>query len=109
MESALVNDLFGAIDTKIFQIVLQLIIIGAILMWIKDINGRIVNFYKLKMSDFGRGTKVRIDGYEGFIHEVRFNEVEINIDRNTTLLVPVERFIKANKIIITSEIEKKHD
>jgi len=54
------------------------------------------------MSDFGRGTKVKIDGQVGYIHQVGFNEVEITLDEHSTLLVPVERFIKANKIIITA-------
>ena len=109
MESALLNDLFGAIDAKIFQIVLQLIVVGAIIMWIKDMNGRVVDYLKLKMSDFGRGTKVKIEGYEGHIHHVGFNEVEITIDDQSTLLIPVQRFIKASKVIITNSPKKRSD
>ncbi len=108
MESALLNDLFGAIDAKIFQIVLQLIVVGAIIMWIKDINSRIVDYLKLKMSDFGRGTKVRVEGFEGHIHSVGFNEVEIVIDEQATLLMPVQRFIKASKVIITNNPKKRN-
>jgi len=107
MESQLIGDLVSTIDLKIFNIVLQLIIVGAILLWIKDLNGRVVNFLKLKMSDFGRGTKVMIDGQEGYIHHIGFNEVEVTIDEYSTLLVPVERFIKANKIIITANGKNK--
>jgi hypothetical protein len=103
MESALLNDLFGAIDAKIFQIVLQLIVVGAIIMWIKDFNGRVVNYYKLKMSDFGRGTRVRIDGMEGDMRQVRFTEVEIDLGNGCTLLMPVEKFIKSSKVIVTTK------
>ena len=107
MESQLINDLFGAIDAKIFQIVLQLIVVGALLMAIKDLNNRIVNYFKLRLSDFGRGTKIEIDGYEGHIHNVGFNEVEITIDDQSTLLIPVDRFIKSSKVIITNNPRKR--
>jgi hypothetical protein len=101
MESQLLNELFSTIDTKVFNIVLQLIIVGAIVMWVKDMNGRVVNYLKLKMSDFGRGTKVKVAGYEGYIHSIGFNEVEILVDGDQTLLVPVDVFIRSTKVIIT--------
>lgn len=107
MESALLNDLFGAIDAKIFQIVLQLIIVGAVIMWIKDLNGRVVDYLKLKASNFGRGTKVQIEGHEGYIHNIGFNEVEIVVDEASTLLIPVQRFTKASKIIVTDSPKKR--
>lgn len=108
MESQLIGDLLSTIDVKIFNLVLQLIVVGAIILWIKDLNGRVVNYLKLKMGDFGRGTKIEIDGYQGYIHHVGFNEVEIVVDEQSTLLIPVERFIKTSKIIIvTNELTKK--
>jgi len=108
MQSELLNELLSTMDSKIFGLVLQLIVVGAIFMWIKDMNTRVVDYMKLKMSDFGRGTKVKLDGYEGYIHSIGFNEVEIIIDENSTLLIPVERFMKASKVIITvKELSKK--
>ena len=38
MESQLIGDLVSTIDIKIFNIVLQLIVVGALILWIKDIN-----------------------------------------------------------------------
>lgn len=99
MPSQLVNELLATMDTKIFQLVLQLIIVGAIIMYIKDLNGRVANYYKLKMSDFGRGTKVKIDGKEGTISAVRFSEVEITLDEEHIMLVPVAKFVDSIKII----------
>ena len=99
MPSQLVNELLATMDTKIFQLVLQLIVVGAVIMYIKDLNGRIANFYKLKMSDFGRGTKVKIDGQEGMITAIRFTEVEIALDEDHIMLVPVNRFISSTKVI----------
>ena len=107
MQSELLNELLSTMDSKIFGLVLQLIVVGAIFMWIKDVSGRVMNYYKLKMSDFGRGTKVKLEGYEGFIHHIGFNEVEIVIDAESTLLMPVERFMKASKVIMTAEELKK--
>jgi len=101
LQSQLLNELLNTIDAKMFTLVLQLIIVGAVFMWIKDMNSRIVSFLKLRLSDFGRGTKVKIDGIEGFIHHIGFDEVEIIIDSDCTMLVPVDRFIKSSKIIIT--------
>jgi len=105
MQSDLLNDLINTVDTKIFTLVVQMIVVGAILMWIKDMNGRIVNFLKLKMSDFGRGTKIEILGKEGYIHNVGFNEVEIDLGDDSTMLVPVEKFIKTSKVIITRRVK----
>ena len=107
MQSNLLVDLMDMLNLKVFQIVVQLIIVGAIFLWIKDMNERVVNYFKLKLSDFGRGTQIKIDGYEGFIHSIGFNEVEITIDDNRTLLMPVNKFIKASKVIITASHSKK--
>ena len=101
MQSELLNELLNTMDTKIFSLVLQLIVVGAVVMWIKDLNGRIVNYYKLKMGDFGRGVKIVIDGVEGYIHHIGFNEVEVIVDENSTLLIPVDKFMKSSKIIVT--------
>ena len=100
MQGELLEALLGTIDSKIFTLVLQLIIVGAVFMWIKDMNGRVVNYLKLKMSEFGRGTKIQIEGFEGYVRHIGFNEVEITLDEDKTLLIPVERFIKASKVII---------
>lgn len=101
MQSDLLNELLNTVDSKIFTLVLQLIVVGAIFMWIKDMNTRVVNYLKLRMSEFGRGTKIRIEGHEGFVRHVGFNEVEIAIDEEQTLLIPVERFMKSSKVIVT--------
>jgi len=106
MQSELINDLLTTMDTKIFTLVLQLIVVGAIVMFAKDLSGRIVSYYKLKMGDFGRGTEIEIDGYEGHIHNVGFSEVEITLDDNSTLLMPVDKFTNASKVIITRKRRK---
>lgn len=101
MQSDLLNELLSTVDTKIFTLVLQLIVVGAIFMWIKDMNTRVVSFMKLKMSDFGRGTQIKIDGQKGHIHYIGFNEVEIDLGGGDTLLVPVDKFINSSKVIST--------
>jgi len=100
MESQLITDLMGVVNANIFELVVQMLVIGAILLWLKDMTGRIVTYYNLRMSNFGRGTRVKVEGYEGYIHDVGFNQVEINIDENSTLLMPSDRFAKASKVIV---------
>jgi len=100
MQSELIGALLETMDSKIFSLVLQLIVVGAIFMWLKDFNGRVVNYFKLRMSEFGRGTKVRIEGIEGYVRHIGFNEVEIVINENETLLMPVSRFMSISKVII---------
>jgi hypothetical protein len=100
MQGELLEALLGTIDSKIFTLVLQLIVVGAVFMWIKDMNTRVVNYLKLKMSEFGRGTKIKIDGFEGHLRHIGFNEVEITLSEDETLLIPVESFIKAKKVIV---------
>lgn len=106
-QSALINELLGTMDAKIFSLVLQLILVGAVVMWIKDVTSRVVNYYKLKMSDFGRGTNIKVEGFLGQIHRIGFSEVEIILDEGDTLLIPVERFVKATKTILNSNRQKK--
>jgi len=107
MQGQLLNELLNTVDSKMFTLVVQLLALGAVGMWIKDMNSRIFNYYKLKMSDFGRGTKVEILGNEGYINRIGFNEVEIIIDEEKTLLIPVDKFIKTEKTIIAKQIRKK--
>jgi len=99
-QSQLMNELLSTMDMKIFSLVLQLIVVGATVMWIKDVTGKIVNYFKLKMSDFGRGTHIKVEGYEGQIHKIGFVEVEIALAEEDTLLIPVERFVKTTKVIL---------
>ena len=106
MESLVLGDLLEGVDTKIFQIVIHMILVGAVFLWVKDMSSRVMNYFKLKMSDFGRGTKVIVDGHEGYIHHVGFSEVEITIDEHSTLLMPLERFMKASKVIKTTNGRK---
>lgn len=107
MQGQLLNELLSTMDSKMFNLVLQLIIVGAIFMWIKDMNGRVVNYIKLKMSDFGRGTKVKIGSETGYINRISFNEVEIVIDEDQTMFVPVEKFMNSTKIIVAKRIQSK--
>ena len=103
MGGQLVTDLMSVVNANIFELVIQMLVIGAVLLWIKQITGKIVTYYSLKMSNFGRGTKIKIDGYEGYIHNIGFSEVEIVIDGECTLLMPVDRFAKASKVIVVNE------
>ena len=105
MQSQIITSLLDTVDAKIFQLVLQLIVVGAVILYIKDLNSRIMNFYKLKMSDFGRGTSIKIDGFEGYINHVGFNEVEIQIDNSHIMLIPVNRFITSTKIISMKRVK----
>ena len=109
MQSEILNDLLSTIDSKLFYMVLQLILVGAVTMWVKDMSGRVADWFKLKMSDMGRGTYVRIEGYAGYIERIGFDEVEIRVDEETTLLVPVARFITLSKTISTRRAEKKDE
>ena len=107
MPSQLVNELLSTMDSKIFSLVLQLILTGSIIMFIKDITGRIVNFYKLRSSDFSRGVYIQIDGKEGQISHIGFNEVEIVLEDDYLMLVPVEKFMKSTKIIFMGKALSK--
>ena len=100
MQGELLNDLLNTVDSKMFTLVLQLIVVGAIFMWIKDMNSRIVDYVKLRMSEFGRGTKVKVGGYEGHIARIGFNEVEIILNEDETLLMPVQKFSQSTKVIV---------
>lgn len=107
MQGELLSDLLNTVDSKMFSLALQLIISGAVFMWIKDMSGRIVNYYKLKMSEFGRGTKIRIEGVEGYVRHIGFNEVEIILSEDETLLIPVARFMGQSKVIIVQGPKRK--
>ena len=107
MPSTLINGLLETMDAKIFQIVTQLVIGGALILYIKDMSNRILNYYKLRMSNFSRGVKIRIEGCEGQISHIGFNEVEIILDDDYIMLVPADRFMKSTKTI-SMGISRKH-
>lgn len=107
MQSELLGALLDTMDSKIFTLVLQLIVVGAIFMWIKDLSGRVMNFFKLRMGNFGRGTPIKIGGFEGRIHQIGFSEVEIHLDDDETLLMPVEKFMTSSKVIVANKPRKR--
>jgi len=100
MQSELIQELLNIMNTKLLGLLLQLLLLGAILMYIKDISSKMLDYIKVKFSDFGRGTKIEINGRVGYIMGIGFNEVEIEIDEHTTMIIPVSNFVNSNKIII---------
>lgn len=100
MQSEFVQELMRSMNAQLLSLIVQLVVSGLVLMSIKDFSFKVLNFMKLKYSDFGRGTEIEIVGKNGYIMHVGFNEVEIYLDEDQTLFMPVENFIKANKIII---------
>lgn len=99
MQSILMNELFNSFDSKIFNMAVQVVVMAAIGLYLKEISSRIVDFMKLKMSDLGRGTRIEILGKSGHIESISFKEVEINLGDDKLLLIPVEKFVKSEKII----------
>lgn len=99
MQSALIEELLNIMNMKLFGIVLQLIIVGAILMWLKDFTGKILDFFKIKFSDFGRGTRLEICGKVGKIRKVGFSEVELEVTEGD-MIIPVNKFAKEVKVIL---------
>ena len=104
MPSQLVNELLSTMDSKIFELVLQLIIVGAVIMYIKDLSNRVVNYYKLRTSNFSRGVSIIIDGKQGQINHIGFSEVEIILPDEYIMLIPVDRFMKSTKIIFMGTV-----
>lgn len=103
MQSELIKELLETMNTRLIGLMFQLVVGGAMVMWFKDMSSKILNYSKLKFSDFGRGTKIEIGGKTGYIIKVGFNEVEIEIDEGATMIVPVDNFVKSNKVIMKHE------
>lgn len=99
MQSELIKELFETINTKLLTLIFQMMLSGVILLWVKDIVIKTINYIKVKFSDFGRGTKLEINGKVGYLLHVGFNEVEMEIDKDTTMFIPVEKFVCSTKII----------
>ena len=107
MQSQLIQELFSAFDSKIFNMAVQVIIIGAIGFYIKELSSRIVNFLKLRMSDLGRGTRITVLGETGKIERIGFSEVEVHLRGPEKLfLIPVDKFISSAKIIHMNDEER---
>ena len=87
---------------EILALCFQVIGAGIIVLYVKDLTQRIVNFFKLRLSDFGRGTKVTVDRKTGWIVKAGFRNVEIRLSENSILLIPVDKFLKSSKIIHTN-------
>lgn len=101
MEGLLLNELQEMLNSKLVSSLIYVVVVGVVALQLKDIIKTVFDYFKLKMSDFGRGTKIKIDGYEGYIERIRLREVEIRVG-NSTLLVPIDRFIKISKVIVTN-------
>ena len=97
----LLAQLFNQVDGRIFILTLQIIATGAVAMYLKDLSSRLINFLKMKFSDFGRGTKVGFNGEVGYITQITFSHVEIRLSSERLFVVPISRFLAAPKIIYT--------
>lgn len=102
MYSELINTLLSNFDDKLLKLAINLVIVGAIGMGIKDLTSKLYQYMALKFSDFGRGTRIEVGGKVGQIRRIGFTEVEIDLDdRSGTFLIPVARFTKSDKIILS--------
>lgn len=100
MQSQFVEELLKSFNTQLLGMIAQLVISGLVLMSIKDFSLRVLDYLKLRYSDLGKGTEIVINGQAGNITKVGFNEVEIYLDEDRTLFMPLPNFIKSNKIVI---------
>ena len=100
MYSELINQLTGNFDDKLLRLALHIILVGAVGMGIKDLTTKVYQFISLKLSDFGRGTRIEVGGKTGQIIKIGFSEVEIELDDGGTFLIPVSSFSKSNKTIL---------
>ena len=105
-------------DKKQIQDIIQLLVdkatiflvYGMTLLYMKDLVSRLVDYTKIKFSDFRVGTRVKILGETGWITRVGLTEVEIKIDNEEDhmyLKVPIHSFVSSAKIIIRSDGSKK--
>lgn len=79
---------------------------GVVLLYMKDLVSRIVDWTKLKFSDFRVGTRIRIKGETGWITRVGLTEVEIKIDDPDDHLyfkIPIHTFVASPKVIVRSD------
>mgnify|MGYP001552069057 CR=1 FL=1 len=95
------EQLINNFSADIFSIMFHIVITGAVVFYLKDLATRIVNYFKIKFSDFGRGTKVEFNGKVGYITKVGFSSIEIRIDDESIMIVPLARFLSLSKIIYT--------
>jgi len=100
MQTEFINELMKSMNAQLLGLIVQLVLSGLVLMSVKDFSFKVLNYLKLRYSDFGRGTEIEIANKNGYIMHVGFNEVEIYLDENQTMFMPVENFIKANKVVI---------
>jgi len=106
MQSELIGELLKSVNTQLVTIVFQFVVLSFVVMSIKDFSMKCMNYIKVRMSDLGRGTKVEIAGKVGYIQHVGFNEVEIQINDTTIMLIPLDNFIKANKVIMRERLKR---
>lgn len=95
------EQLLSNMSVQVFSMTIQVVLTAAGALYIKDLATRLINFLKMKFSDFGRGTKVEFAGKIGYITKVTFGQVEISIDDESIMIVPISRFLTQPKIIYT--------
>jgi len=106
MQSELLQELAQSLDSRLLLLIIQFVMAGVFIMYLKDWMKKIFDFIKVKWSDFGRGTKVEIDGHIGHIKTIDMfkGEIEIRIDAQTVMIVPSLNFfdLPSNSVFLIS-------
>lgn len=100
MESQFIQELLKSLNTQLLAMIVQLVVVGLVLMSVKDFSMKLLDYINLRFSDLGKGTEIIIGGQEGNITKIGFSEVEIYLDEDRTLYMPLKNFMKSNKIVI---------
>jgi hypothetical protein len=99
MDKMAVEQIVKTITPELTWLFIQGFIALFVFSYLKDSVTSLSNYLKLRFSLWGLNTKLLIEGKVGYIKAIKFKEVEVRINSEQTMYVPIDKFLKMTKVV----------
>ena len=93
----IIKDLINQYMSKLWLNFVVLVVTGFIMLLIKNFIENLVNYYKAKMSDLGRGAMIIWKNEIMMIKAIHFKNIEAYDDKKV-IFIPIKSWLQSDKI-----------
>ena len=99
MDKQVIQDVINVVTPELIYLILKIIIAGLVFYGFKGFVTSITSYLKLRNSLWGLNTKLLVDGKIGYIKNITFKEVIVEISHQETVYIPIDNFLRMNKTV----------
>lgn len=93
----LITTIFAQYGQQIWLTFIAFIVTGFVMIMLKNLVQDLVNYFRARMSDIGRGQRIYFNGEILVIDDIKFRSIEAHDDQKT-VLIPINKYMSDVRI-----------